>query len=78
MENGADCIGRHFRDIHGVGLDLTKKEDLAQFLQPFHLQIIASVKSPATPAEEPNAGRGWTTQRMTCSTGFAACRRVEV
>jgi hypothetical protein len=30
VRSGADGLGRHFRDIHGVGLDLTKKEDLAQ------------------------------------------------
>ena len=53
VRSGADGLGRHFRDIHGVGLDLTKKEDLAQCLQPFHLQIIASVKPPVTPEEEP-------------------------
>ena len=43
--------GKHFRDSHGVGLDLSKKEDLAQCLQSFHLQKIASVKRPATDAK---------------------------
>ena len=53
VKTGADGLGRYFKDVHGVGLDLAKKEDLAKCLQPFHLQIIASVKPPSTPEEEP-------------------------
>ena len=47
VRSGANGLGRHFRDSHGVGLDLSKKEDLAQCLQPFQWKL------PATPEEEP-------------------------
>ena len=36
-----------------MGLDLHKKEDLANCLQNFQLQIMGSVRPPATPEEEP-------------------------
>ena len=52
VKTGADGLGRHFLEVHGLGLDLAKKEDLEQCLQSFHLQIIASVRPPATPEEE--------------------------
>ena len=53
VKGGLDGLGRHFLDVHGAGLDLSKKEDLATCLQTFHLQIIASVRPPATPEEMP-------------------------
>ena len=48
-----DGLGQHFLEVHGVGLDLNKKEDLANCLQNFQLQIMGSVRPPATPEEEP-------------------------
>jgi hypothetical protein len=53
VRTGADGLGRHFLEEHGVGLDLSKKEDLATCLESFHLQVMGSVKPPATPEEEP-------------------------
>ena len=53
VKQGADGLGRHFKDVHGVGKDLTRKEDLAQCLESFKLQVIGSVRPPATPEEEP-------------------------
>jgi hypothetical protein len=53
VRTGADGLGRHFLEEHGVGLDLSKKEDLATCLASFHLQVMGSVKPPATPEEEP-------------------------
>ena len=53
VKGGLDGLGRHFKDVHGVGLDLYKKEDLARCLESFHLQVIASVRPPTTPEEEP-------------------------
>ena len=53
VKQGADGLGRHFKEVHGVGMDLFKKEDLARCLESFNLQIIGSVKPPATPEEEP-------------------------
>ena len=41
------------KDVHGVGKDLTRKEDRAQCLESFKLQVIGSVRPPATPEEEP-------------------------
>ena len=35
-----------------MGLDLSKKEDLARCMEHFHLQVIASVRPPATPEQE--------------------------
>ena len=44
VRRGEDGFGRHFRDVHGGGLDLSRKEHLEQCLQSFSLQIIASVR----------------------------------
>ena len=52
VRRGEDGFGRHFRDVHGGGLDLSRKEHLEQCLQSFSLQIIASVRPPATPEQE--------------------------
>ena len=52
VRNGLDGIGRHFKEKHGQGLDLFSKTDLAKCLQSFDLQVIASVKPPATTEEE--------------------------
>ena len=52
IRNGLDGLGRHFNEKHGVGLDLSKKEDLARCMEHFHLQVIASVRPPATPEQE--------------------------
>ena len=53
VKGGSDGLGRHFLEVHGGGLDLSKKEDLAKCLQSFSLQVIASVRPPATQEEEP-------------------------
>ena len=53
MKQGADVFGRHFKEVHGVGKDLSKKEELAGCLESFQLQVIGSVRPPATPEEEP-------------------------
>ena len=45
--------GRHFYEVHARGLDLTNKEGLAQCLENFTLPVIATVRPPATPEEEP-------------------------
>ena len=50
---GVDGLGRHFKEVHGFGKDLTKKEELSACLESFHLQVIGSVRPPATPEEEP-------------------------
>ena len=52
VRNGLDGIGRHFKEKHGQGSDLFSKTDLAKCLQSFDLQVIASVKPPATTEEE--------------------------
>ena len=53
VKGGEDGLGRHFLEVHGAGLDLSKKEDLARCLENFKLVVIASVRPPATPEEEP-------------------------
>ena len=53
VKGGLDGLGRHFLEVHGAGLDLKKKDDLAICLQSFPLQIIPSVRPPATPEEVP-------------------------
>ena len=52
VKEGLDGLGRHFLDVHGVGLDLSKKADLARCLQDFNLVVIGSVRPPSTPEEE--------------------------
>ena len=53
VKTGADGLGQHFLLVHGVGLDLNKKDDLATCLKNFSLQIMGSVRPPATAEEEP-------------------------
>ena len=53
VRRGEPGLGRHFYEVHGRGLDLSKKEGLAQCLENFTLQVIATVRPPATPEEEP-------------------------
>ena len=53
VKQGVDGLGRHFNEVHGVGKDLAKKDDLARCLESFHLQVIGSVRPPATPEVEP-------------------------
>ena len=50
---GADGLGRHFKEMHGVGKDLLKKEELAACLESSHLQVLGSVRPPSTLEEEP-------------------------
>ena len=45
-KTGADGLGQHFLEFHGVGLDLNKMEDLANCLENFQLQIMGSVLPP--------------------------------
>ena len=45
-------FGRHFLDVHGFGLDLSKEADLAMCLQDFNLLDIGSVIPSSTPEEE--------------------------
>ena len=52
VKEGLDGLGRHFKEVHGQGLDLYKKEDLATCLESFQLKVIASVRPPSTPEEE--------------------------
>ena len=52
VKEGLDGLSRHFLDVHGVGLALSKKADLARCLQDFNLVVIGSVRPPATPEEE--------------------------
>ena len=54
VKTGANASGQHFLEKHGGGLDLNKEENLAICLQKFSLQVIASVKPPETPEEEPD------------------------
>ena len=49
LKGGLDGLGRHFHHHHGAGLDLGKKDDLAMCLECFGLQVIGSVRPPATP-----------------------------
>ena len=44
-------LGSHFHDMHGLGMDLRKDEDLSTCMSSFRLTIVASVKPPATPEE---------------------------
>jgi hypothetical protein len=68
IRNGLDELGRHFKEKYGVGLDLSKKEDLARCMEHFHLQLIASVRPPATPEQD------WIGWRLTSTTGCAVCQ----
>ena len=52
IRNGLDGLGRHFKEKLGVGMDLSKKEDLARCMEHFHLQVIASVRPPMIPEQE--------------------------
>ena len=52
IKNGLDGLGKHFKEKHSVGLDLSRKEDLARCMETFSLQVIASVRPPATPEQE--------------------------
>ena len=52
VKGGLDGLGRHFLEVHGGGLDLSKKDDLARCLQSFQLTVIGSVRPPATPEQE--------------------------
>ena len=49
VKQGADGLARHFKEVHRVEKDLTKKEDLAQCLESFKLLVIGRVRPPATP-----------------------------
>ena len=53
MKGGLDGVGRHFKEQHVSGLNLSKKDDLAKCMGSFNLLVIASVRPPATPEEEP-------------------------
>ena len=52
VKEGLDGLGRHFLDVHGAGLDLSKKADLAMCLQDLSLVVIGSVGPPSTPGVE--------------------------
>ena len=53
VRRGVPGVGRHFQEVHGKDLDLSKRDGLAQCLESFSLQVIATVRPPATPEEEP-------------------------
>jgi hypothetical protein len=53
VRRGEPGLGRHFHEVHGKDLDLSKRDGLAQCLDSFSLQVIATVRPPATPEEEP-------------------------
>ena len=53
VKTGAYGLGKHFLEVHGLGLDISKREDQATCLENFSLQVMGSVKPPATPEEEP-------------------------
>ena len=51
VRSGMAGLGSHFHDMHGMGLDLKKDQDLNTCLSSFRLTIVASVKPPSTPEE---------------------------
>ena len=43
VKQGDDGLRRYLKEVHRVGRDLSKKEDIASCLESFNLQIICSV-----------------------------------
>ena len=53
IKNGIAGLGSHFKETHGIGLDLSQQDDLKTCMAGFSLAIVASVKPPSTPEEIP-------------------------
>ena len=53
IKNGLAGLGGHFKETHGVGLDLSQQANLETCMAGFTLTIVASVNPPSTPEEIP-------------------------
>ena len=54
IRNGIAGLGSHFKDVHGQGLDLKSDDNLNTCMANFRLVVVASVRPPSSPEEEPS------------------------
>ena len=53
IRSGTAGLGSHFKEVRGNGLDLGSKANLETCMDSFSLVIVASVRPPANPEEQP-------------------------